>query len=93
MIESGSTSRAAGTCRVPTLIHEKRLTVISRVEWCSSRTKVITAHTKLAHTTPVATQPTWDSLMWRPLSSTTRKPSRGSSSISVATCAISALHL
>jgi hypothetical protein len=32
VIDRGSTSSAAGTCNDPTLIHEKRLTVTSRVE-------------------------------------------------------------
>ena len=54
VIDSGSTSSAAGTCRVPTVIQAKRLTVTSRDEWCSKSTKLMTARTKLAATTPVA---------------------------------------
>ncbi len=55
VIESGSTSNAAGTCRVPTLIHVKSWTVTSRVCWCSRSTNEITEATKLSPTTPVAT--------------------------------------
>ena len=63
VIERGSTSIAAGTCSVPTEIHEKRLTVTSRDEWWMSMKKVMTASTKLAATTPVPTTPTCFSLM------------------------------
>jgi len=53
VIESGSTSSAAGTCSVPTLIHEKRLTVTSRDESPSSMKKAATVRMKLTATTPV----------------------------------------
>jgi hypothetical protein len=54
VIESGSINSAAGTRKVPTLIHEKRLTVTSRVEWLSNKKNSTTLSTKLTPTTPVA---------------------------------------
>src|SRR5487761_2353785 len=88
VIESGSTSNAADTCREPTLIQSKRLTVTSRLLSCKSSTKATRVLAKLS-----ATAPLWPSLMWRPFKRTIRNPARGSRMISVATCAISALHL
>src|SRR5579863_4801264 len=93
VIDNGSTSSAAGTWSVPTVIQEKRLTVTSLDEWCKSSTKVITESTKLTATTPVAIRPTLFSLWVRPKSSTARKPTIGASRIQVATGPISALHL
>ncbi len=55
VIESGSTSNAAGTFRDPTLIQLKRLTVTSRELLEVSWKKTITLATKLSETAPVAT--------------------------------------
>src|ERR1035437_2854441 len=93
VIDSGSTSSAAGTCSVPTGIHEKRCTVTSRADWFNSKMNVTTEQAKLTRTAPVARAPTCFSLIRLPFSITRRKPARGMSSINVAKCAISALHL
>src|ERR1019366_10614172 len=92
-IDSGSTSSAAGTCSVPTVIHENRCTVTARADWCNSKMNVTTEQAKLTRTAPVARVPTCFSLIRLPFSITKRKPARGKSSINVAKWAISALHL
>src|SRR5665213_3060941 len=86
VIESGSTSNAAGTCNVPTEIHAKRLTVTPRDEWCVSSTNV-------EATTPVPIAPTCFSLKSRPSRSNERNPHSGKRRTSVAAVDISALHL
>src|SRR5580658_858684 len=93
VIESGSTSSAAGTCSVPTEIQLNRLTVTSREECESNKKNSATASTKLPATTPVPMTPTCFSLRYFPSRSIETNPHRGSKKMSVAIGAISALHL